>query len=36
MMHETIKDLNKVFKVKLENSIKDFLGCEMIQEMDVY
>jgi hypothetical protein len=32
MMHETVNDLNKVFKVKLERSIRDFLGCEIICE----
>jgi hypothetical protein len=32
MMNKTIKDLNKVFKVKLEKSIKDLLGCQIIQE----
>jgi hypothetical protein len=32
MMYETVNDLNKVFKVKLERSIQDFLGCEIICE----
>jgi Reverse transcriptase (RNA-dependent DNA polymerase) len=29
MMLEAIKELNQVFKVKVEKSIKDFLGCKI-------
>jgi hypothetical protein len=32
MMKETIEDLNKVFKVKLEKNIRDFLGCQISTE----
>jgi hypothetical protein len=30
MMLEAIKGLNQVIKVKVEKSIKDFLGCKLV------
>ena len=31
MMQDTLEGLNRVFKVKVDKFIKDFLGCEIIQ-----
>jgi hypothetical protein len=33
-MNETIEKLNKVFKIKLEKNIQDFLGCQISYERD--
>jgi hypothetical protein len=32
LMEETIERLNKVFKVKFEKNIHDFIGCQITQE----